>query len=125
MRFRCSNPACGPFPQGFVFEGRSACPKCGATPAQPKMVQPLISIHLVVVGSGPIMGGEGRQHVACQPRRDALARHEYDLFAATGEVEQVTCPACMKTRAYQDMARASEAYAETLAASAPGVSYTG
>ncbi len=104
MRFRCYNPTCGTVPRGFVFEGDiPQCPKCGRI-GQPG-VQELTDVHFVVMGTGPIFGGAGKQHIACQPLRDCMARHLDDQFAATDDPRSVTCRSCKGTPAYQDMAK--------------------
>jgi len=100
-RFRCVK--CLPPPRGFEFEADyPQCPQCGGV----MQLLRLIDVHLIVMSqAGPILGIEGRQHVACQPKRDGLARHPADTFAATPDPREVTCPSCKGTPAYRDMAK--------------------
>ena len=103
MRFRCRNNACGRLPQGFVFEGDlPQCPKCGTG----RHVVPIVDVHFIVIGSGPIYGAAGFQHVACEPKRDGLALHPHDEYAATDDPRAVTCRSCRGTPAWRDMAKA-------------------
>lgn len=104
MRWRCH--ACGSGTRYLEWEGDGQCPRCGRgyVPGAGQ-VAPLTDVHLVVMAEdGPIWGGEGRQRVACQPRRDYLATTVDDFFAASDDPRAVTCPACRATREYQGMA---------------------
>ena len=106
MKFRCIN--CGPEPgsagwqEGFTFEAdKPVCPKCGRF--GPMTISPVVDVHLMVeMAAGPILGASARYYVACQPKRDALARHAHDSYAASADILAVTCPSCKGTRAYQE-----------------------
>lgn len=108
MRFRCIH--CGPpmgspgWQDGFLFEAdEMQCPKCGR--AGPSAIAPVQDVHLLVPDlKGPIQGMEQRLMVACEPRRDVLARHRHDLYAATADVLAVTCRSCKGTEAYKALA---------------------
>lgn len=101
MRWRCH--ACAAGNLYLEWEGDPQCPRCGRAylPGQP-MVVALTDVHLVVMDpQGPIWGGQGRQRIACQPKRDVLARHNLDLFSATDDPRVVTCPSCKGTPDYE------------------------
>lgn len=104
MRFRCNMPTCGEFPRGHEFEDNGGvCPKCGASGG--KMIATLIDVHLMVMDrKGPIQGGEGRQYVACEPKRDHLCRSPMHPWSASDDVLAVTCPKCVRTREYRERA---------------------
>lgn len=110
--FRCNR--CGIPPRGLEFEAdRGECPKCG-TSGVPN-IHELVPVHFIVMDrSGPILGAEGRQFVACQKRRDVLGRHRYDQFFATGSAMAVTCPSCKGTKWWQDAAAAIPGLREAL-----------
>lgn len=101
-RFRCVTARCGTAPTGFEFEAdRAQCPKCGTV-----NVIPLIDVHFLAPDpGGPIIGIHGRYKVACEPKRDGLALHVHDDYAATVEAPAVTCRSCRKTKGWRDMAR--------------------
>lgn len=103
-RFRCIN--CGQFPDGFLFEanpGAAACPKCHSS--GPMFITPIVDVHFVVMDrKGPILGAMGRQYVACQRKRDHLALHQYDNFAATDDPSAVSCLSCRGTKEWQEAA---------------------
>ena len=107
MRFRCR--ACGPLPAGLEWEatGNEQCPKCGrSTRTHPYVVHELTDVHFIVRhADGPILGNSGRLFVACERKRDALARHMADSYAASDDPRAVTCPACKRTREFLEMAR--------------------
>jgi hypothetical protein len=109
MRFRCCK--CFPPPLSLFFENDTGqCPKCGA--AGPMSIAIITDVHLIVFDAkGPIGGPSGRQLVACQPKREQLAMHKFDTFAASDDPRAVTCRSCMGTPAYRELARA---YAELL-----------
>lgn len=102
MRFRCN--CCGELPSMFEFEADApVCPQCGATGVP--YVVPLIDVHFVILDSkGPIPGQVGRQKIACEPTREHLGLGPLTPYAATGEIEAVTCPRCRGTRDYQERA---------------------
>lgn len=104
-RLRC--PCGGMEAGGFVYEGNGVndpCPRCGR--AGPAHIAKLVDVHFVVMDhGGPILGSVGRQYVACQRRRDHLAAHEYDTFAATDEAPVVTCQSCRGTKEWQEAAK--------------------
>ena len=106
-RFRCMR--CGQPPQYLEFEddnGEGKCPKCGRKLFDgPLTVIPLVTTHFIVMGSGPIYGAWGHQHIACEPKRDCLARHIHDSFSASDDARIVSCRACQATPAWQEMAR--------------------
>ncbi len=88
--------------------GDGACPRCSRRwmPDGIGGVQQLVHVHLIVHhADGPIYGPSGRQQVACMPRRDFLAAHAEDTFAATGEPPNVTCPACQSTQVFRDLSK--------------------
>ncbi len=90
----------------YVFrsdEREPRCPKCGL--AGSPFVFPLVDIHYVVVGTGPIYGLYGHQHAACQPRRDAFCRNPLDVFPASDDPRVVTCMSCRTTRAWKNAAK--------------------
>lgn len=96
----------GPPPRFFAFRSRDRnppCPSCGATAPH---VYPLADLHYIVVGSGPIVGQQGRQHVACVPRRDGYCLHRRDQFPCTADPRLVTCQSCQGTKAWKEAARA-------------------
>ncbi len=118
MRFRCN--LCSEVPRMFEWEDNSgACPKCGAS--GPPLVAALVDVHLMVMSrKGPIMGRMGRQYVCCQPERAYLNRHPAEQFFATDDLRAVTCPKCLRSREfaemaplYEDLERAVEAPAIT------------
>jgi uncharacterized CHY-type Zn-finger protein len=80
------------------------------------MIAPLIDVHYMVMSNmGPITGSEGRQYVACQPKREYLCRHPNERFAATGTPEAVTCPKCKRTKEFAEAAHTIESLLESLA----------
>jgi hypothetical protein len=103
MRFRCVR--CGPMPHGLVFSpvgGSFQCPKCGRS--GPPHVYRLQDVHFIVMHpDGIIYGMQGNQYVACEPKRDGLAQHSHDEYAATDHAPSVTCPACRRTREWRTM----------------------
>jgi hypothetical protein len=105
-RFRCVN--CGEPPEGFYFEAaRDQCPRCGKS--GPVWIASLVDVHLVVMDdAGAIASPNGRQFVACQKRRDHLAAHQYERFAATDDPAAVTCPSCKGTPWWLAAAAANE-----------------
>jgi len=110
MRWRC---VCGGVPHGFVFESDTGvCPRCGGS--GPMKTAPLVDVHLLVEDDGGPIEGLVRTYVACQPRRDHLAVHMYDTFAATGEAIAVTCPSCKGTKAYRERVAAHRKLAEAV-----------
>lgn len=115
MRFRCNMPTCGEFPRGFEFEDHGGeCPKCGMK-GPSRHVAALIDVHLLVLDrKGPILGGEGRQYVACEPKRAYLCRGPHDVWSATGDVLAVTCPKCVRTGEYRERAAGVAELARTL-----------
>ena len=108
MRYRCIH--CGPpmgspgWQDGFLFEAdKMECPKCGRF--GPSAIAPIQDVHLLVpVARGPILGMSERLCVACDKRRDVLARHAADLYAASVDVRAVTCRSCRGTPEYQALA---------------------
>lgn len=69
-------------------------------------MQPLVDVHFMVLHEhGPITGQWGRQYVACEPRRDALAKHPEDMYAATDDPRAVTCPSCKGTKQFKELAK--------------------
>src|ERR1700676_4370337 len=110
--FRCNNRACGRPPKGFVFCSDAAAPACprGGKENPPGTFGPqlhhLVFIPLVVMHpDGPIWGGEGRQYVACEKKRDGLAKFSGDQYAATDDVRVVNCPSCKTTPIYLALAK--------------------
>jgi hypothetical protein len=123
MRYRCRH--CGG-PKGLEYEdatGTGQCPKCGRPPG--RTVHALTDVHFMVLGQGgPIAPSrEGSDHdsaqgyagtkglyIACQVKRDCLARRYgihpqmVEPFSATDDPRSVTCPACHRTKPWQDMA---------------------
>lgn len=140
MRHRCNH--CGTPPKGFEYEGRNGkaeCPKCGRPPG--RTVHALTDVHFLVLGlGGPIAPSrEGSEHesaqgyhgskgvfVACQTKRDCLARRtgygpqDVEAFSATDDPRVVTCPACHRTKPWQDMAALFPELAPILAAAKNG-----
>ncbi len=105
MRFRCNNCFVAARPSlaerlACIFEADlPVCPRCQAA----NCVE-LALVHLLVPDQkGPIYDPSGRLHVACEPKRDALARHRFDDYAATQDPRAVTCPSCMGTPAYEQL----------------------
>lgn len=118
MRFRCNMPTCGKFPKGFEFEDNAGvCPKCKAS--GPMHIAALADVHFMVMDHmGPIHSMHGRQFVACQPKREHLALHPMvsnEFFSASGEVANVTCPACKKTESYRQAAQGYDELMQALA----------
>lgn len=105
MRWRCNAESCGSFPKGFEFiDNGGVCPKCNRQ-GPSKYVVALIDVHLVVMDSkGPILGGEGRQYVACMPTREYLCRNPYEPFSASGHPLAVTCPKCQRSKEFRERA---------------------
>lgn len=118
--FRCTNPLCGRMPKGFVFEAdKPVCPKCNQqNPAGAfgPFVFELTVVHLLVPHpQGPILGHHSRLYVACQPKRDALARNNKEDWHATADPRVANCSMCLTT----DIGRAIAAcYPEIAAAEA-------
>ncbi len=82
------------------------CPRCGA--GEQAIVR-LVDVHFVVADpAGPIVGRLGRYKVACEPKRQFLAKSQIDTYSASGEPTAVTCRACMRTRDYEEMLAVSE-----------------
>lgn len=103
MRFRCPFCLISQRPlMPLEFESVTGeCLRCGRFSKLE-----LVPVHYLVLGSGPLFGQHGgKQRIACQPKRDYLARHEQDMFSATGEAKQVSCPDCQRTREWQEAAR--------------------
>lgn len=97
-RYRCVR--CGPPPAGLEWGGKPECPKCGRS-GMPHVFE-LCDVHLMVMDDrGPITGAEGRQFIACEPRREHLALIGGDGFAASGDVRAVTCAACKRTKHFR------------------------
>lgn len=93
---------------GLEYESDTGqCPRCNRSPiTHPYTVHPLIDVHFIVMDSrGPILGSFGRQLVACQPKREFLAAHSEDSYAATDDPRSVTCPACKRTKEWQELAK--------------------
>ncbi|MDE2097164.1 MAG: hypothetical protein KGL39_07950 [Patescibacteria group bacterium] len=91
---------CKPPPRGRIFESDSGqCPHCGAEGTH--AVFELVYVHFIVMGSGPIFGAHGKQHVACEPNRDGLSIRPGDCYAASEDPRATTCPGCMGTKAWQ------------------------
>lgn len=106
MRYRCYRCPCPKRPGEFCeFDADApSCPKCGA--GEPAVLE-LVAVHMLLPDpAGPIGGGmHGRWRVGCQPRRDALATHPGDTFAASPDARAVTCPSCRGLPAYAEQAR--------------------
>jgi len=103
MIFRCPHCLISKRPLvAFEFDSVTGeCPRCGKFSSLE-----LVPVHYIILGSGPLFGQHGgKQHIACQPKRDYLARHEQDMFSATAEARQVTCLECQRTRAWQQAAK--------------------
>jgi hypothetical protein len=81
-----------------------ACPLCGAI-GSPN-VFPLVFVHFAVLGSGPVWGQKGKQHVACLRLRDGYALHKRDTFSVSGDPRVVTCPSCKGTKDWREANRA-------------------
>lgn len=102
-RFRCLHctppPDAPPSRDGFLFEAdKPVCPRCGRFGP---MVLPIIDVHFLVEDPhGPILGQSARYRVACEPKRDGLALHIHDQYAASGDVRAVTCRSCKATQAF-------------------------
>jgi hypothetical protein len=105
FRFRCCKHPPGPRFLEFSDEtGVGQCPQCGAKHGEGFAVYPLIDIHFMVLGEGPIVDSSGRQHVACQPARDGLSQSKLHEYAATLDPRVATCPSCRGTPEWQQAA---------------------
>lgn len=100
LRGYCLNSACLEDPQHsrFEFEAHNdhfTCPKCGAD--SPLMVGLLTLTHLLLPDpAGKILGSGGQRYrFACDGERTILAT-ETNNEAATGVLELVNCPGCLK-----------------------------
>jgi hypothetical protein len=112
-RFRCRRHGSAPRFHEFADDtGEGVCqrciedgwPLCCAADA-PEQIHELVDIHLIVMDPrGPILGSQGRQHVACEPKRDGLALHRHDQYAATDDARIVTCPSCQGTAVWKQIA---------------------
>lgn len=95
----------GGSPHGGIFRADSPrCPRCRCEKSG--LIQEIVPVHFMAVGSGPIQGTDGPQHVACDPNRRELAVSPEvgDLFSATGDPRAVTCPDCRGTPAWKSAA---------------------
>jgi hypothetical protein len=103
-RWRCCK--CKPAPRGRIFESDTGiCPKCGAEGHH--IVFELVDVHFIVMGSGPIWTQSwGKQHIACDPQRDVLARNPFEHYAASDHPAAITCPSCMGTKEWQEASAA-------------------
>jgi hypothetical protein len=103
MRFRCLHCTRDPGEpgarEGFLFESdKPVCPRCGKFGP---MILPIVDVHFLAEDpAGPILGQSARYRVACEPKRDGLAMHAHDTYAATGDVRAVTCRSCKATQAF-------------------------
>jgi len=92
----CLNEDCNTVGPGF-FEFESdypVCPKCGSE-GEPT-VQKRVLIHFLQFDpKGPIRGYMKRFRMSCDPKRVDLATLT-NGEAATGEIQAVNCPGCLK-----------------------------
>lgn len=112
-RYRCRRHGQPPKFHEFTDEtGEGVCQRCVTDgyplfcmADAPEQIHELVDIHYIVMSQqGPILGSMGRQHVACEPKRDALAMHAHDPYCATDDPRIVTCPSCRGTKDWQLMA---------------------
>jgi hypothetical protein len=84
-------------PDGIEFyNGKPECPSGHTAP----YVVPLVFVHWLIPAGpqGPIGTAVGGHCVACNP-----ARKNLQGIAATGQVDAVTCPECMKLNNYENL----------------------